>query len=186
VEQDLQLTPQEERLLRRFFRRHALPYIAGSAAAVVFCLAFAFLPGDGQTPPAPLPEPGADAAAIGELRADLDRALADLATERTRAREQAGDATRSASALEQRLAAVFQRIEQVESRADATQHRVDEVLAQGSPPALPAAPDGAATSAAAAAPDQLLHILQRLYDLEKLATARAGNAPQPPADADPR
>jgi hypothetical protein len=167
AEEDLQLTPQEERLLRRFFRRHALPYIAGIGAVAVLCLAFAFVRGDGQAPPAPLPEPGEDAVALGELRADLDRALADLAAVRTREREQAGEAARGASALEQRLAAVFQRIEKVEARSDATQQRVDEVLAQGSPAALPDALDAAASSSAAAAPDQLLGILQRLHNIEK-------------------
>jgi hypothetical protein len=243
VEEELQLTPQEDRLLRRFFRRQALPYIAGTGAVAVLCLAFAFLRGDGRAPPAVPPATGGSTAALGELRADLDRAIADLAAVRTRAQQQAGEAARSASALEQRLAAVFQRIEKVEGRADAMQERVADALAQGPPAASPPASDGAAASAAAAASDPLLQVLQRLSDLEgrqereesnaaaarkdvrdrlyslelhrdqqesrreaaeqsnlerldgvetrlfeieKVLAARPGDAPQPPADADPR
>jgi hypothetical protein len=131
VEEELQLTPQEERLLRRFFRRHALPYVVGAGAVAVLCLGFAFLRGDGRASSAAPPATGGSAVVLGELRADLDRALADLAAVRTRAQQQAGEAARSASALEQRLAAVFQRIEKVEGRADAMQKRVADALAQG-------------------------------------------------------
>ena len=159
VQEDLQLTPQEERLLRSFFRRHALPYVVGAGAVVVLCLAFAFLRGDDRAPPAPLPEPGADAVAVGELRADLDRALADLAALGTRARERAGEAGLTAKALDQRLAAVFQRVEEVEDRADAAEASKLERL------------DG---------------VEARLSEIEKVLAARRGDASQPPAAADPR
>jgi hypothetical protein len=176
VEEELQLTPQEERLLRSFFRRQALPYITGIGVAGVLCLAFAFLRGDGRAPPAAAPEPGGSAVALGELRSDLDRALADLAAVRTRAQQQAGEAAQSASALEQRLAAVFQRIEKVEGRADAMQKRVTAALAQGPRAASPLASDGADPSAAAAASDQLLQVLQRLSDLEQSQEREESNA----------
>ncbi len=170
----LSLTPQEEQLLRRFFRRQALPYAVGLGAAVLLCGALALARGS------PAEAPGDPSELLG-LRTGLDRAVASLATARSRLQhlERSAEQTASsAEALHRRLDSALQRVDVLENGADETQKRVmDSVARLSAKPAAAASPDVDAMR------ERLDSVETRLFYLERaLAGGGPGGAsPAPPA-----
>ncbi len=173
-EESLSLTPQEEQLLRRFFRRQALPYAAVLAMAVLLCgvlvLARVGPAGGPGDPPEP---PG--------LRTDLDLTMESLATASRglqhleRSAEQAAN---SAEALHRRLDSTLQRVDVLENGADETQKRVMDSIAR-----LSSKPSAAVSPDADAMRERLDSVETRLFYLERALPEGdlGGPSPAPPA-----
>jgi chromosome segregation ATPase len=161
--QDLELTPQEVRILRNFFRRHALPYVAGFGAVAVACLALALLRGSpSPAPPEAAAESarqGAEMAEIAEARAEIERLLAELAEARGRAEAGAAEAGQE---LSRRSAAAADAVAALEKRLEPLAGRVAHLESRGDDPAQT---DGVETRAGAAADSGALG--QRLLQLEQ-------------------
>jgi hypothetical protein len=133
-----QITPEEDRFLRAFFRRQAGRYLVGLGALAVAGVGLAL-----RTAPEAAPHP-AEQAALTVLRAEnekLESRLVELAgrVERLAA---APDPAEPMGALEEQVAGALRRLDRVEGRLQK----------------LPAAPSGELADANA--------ILERLYDLE--------------------
>lgn len=162
---ELELSPAEERLLRRFFRRHALRAIAATGVASA-ALVTGILSVVGRPPVEPPATPAAPpaarvehkaAAARGELRSDLQalreevralgalRAQVDALRETIETRSVAREELR---ALDQRLGAAIERIERRTLQAAAPAAAGEEV------------PD-----------ERIRAILDRLYNLEARQSA---------------
>jgi hypothetical protein len=175
---EIQLTPDEQRYLRRTFQRHALPYLAAMGALAAWSL-FAR--------PEPAPEAAAPAPPLAEqpeflaLRQELERALAQLAGAAPREPQQAGAAARQLAALERRLEQASQRVGELEERLGAAGARaVGPAPAQAA--GFDAAPlldrvyrvelrqdrvDQARTALEAAYARGQQELLERFYDLER-------------------
>ena len=169
----LSLTPQEEQLLRRFFRRRALPYAVGLGVAVLFCGALALA----RSGPADAP---GDALELSGLRTELDRAVENLeiASSRLQHLERSAEQTsNSAAALHRRLDSALQRVDVLENGADETQRRVmDSVARLSAKPAAAASPDVDAMR------ERLDSVETRLFYFER---ALAGDGPGGPSPAPP-
>ena len=176
-EEALSLTPQEEQLLRRFFRRHALPYAVGLGAAILLWGALVLA----RSGPADAP---GDAPELSGLRTELDRAVKSLtaASSRLQQLERSAEQTaNSAEALHRRLDSALQRVDVLENGADETQKRVmDSVARLSAKPAAAASPDVDAMR------ERLDSIETRLFYFERALAGRGpgGSSPVPPASPD--
>ena len=167
--ESLSLTPQEEQLLRRFFRRRALPYAVGLGVAVLLCGALALA----RSGPADAPE-------LSGLRTELDRAVENLEIASSRLqhlKRSAEQTSNSAAALHRRLDSALQRVDVLENGADETQRRVmDSVARLSAKPAAAASPDVDAMR------ERLDSVETRLFYFER---ALAGDGPGGPSPAPP-
>ncbi|MDH3211414.1 MAG: hypothetical protein OEM05_02915 [Myxococcales bacterium] len=172
----LELTPQEQQLLRRFFRRHTLPYVVGLGAAGLLCAALALARGG------PAHEAGNDPGLL-RLRTELDAVRMDLETARGRLQrmERAAEETaRSAEALHRRFDSALQRVDVLESGADETQKRVMDSVAR-----LAAKPAAAPSADLDAMLERLDSVETRLFYLERgVAGGDPGGRSPPPAAPD--
>jgi hypothetical protein len=175
-EEALSLTPQEEQLLRGFFRRHALPYAVGLGAATLLCFALALVRGG----PAEAPDVAAE---LLGLRAELDAALESLtiASARLQHLERSAEQTASsAGALHRRLDSALQRVDVLENGADETQKQVmDSVARLSAKPAAAASPDVDAMR------ERLDSVETRLFYFERALAGGGPRGPSPPAPASP-
>ena len=122
--QEIQLTPEEKRLLRRTFQRNALPYLAGMALLMVW-----LMPGEVDVEPAAEPAPRVDRVTVdamkAELRTEVDRTLAELAEAARRDRADAEAAEKRLTALEKRIDAAKRRVAKVEAGVHAAAKAAD-------------------------------------------------------------
>jgi hypothetical protein len=157
---EIEVTPEEERFLKRFFRRQALPYVL---VLVVISVTSAWWPrgGDGDAREARA------AAALAQLRTEQGRLQADLAALSQRIQVDLARDDHGADELERRVEDAKRSVRMIESRVSATLERRIEGLesqigASAPPPARLASgappPDAAAWDVSA--------ILDRLYALE--------------------
>lgn len=151
---EFQITPEEERFLRAFFRRQAGRYLIALGALAIVSLASALAISRPGAPAAEtLAEPSTAAHELDALRAEHERLrveLAELAERRERPAAASGEWVARLGALEKRVATALGRIERVEQRARST---------AGAAPAAPAA-------AADPDPAQAASVRERLYNLE--------------------
>lgn len=120
----LELTPQERRTLRRFFHRHALPYVAGASAVAAIACVLAL-----RAPDAPdgAATPAVDVAAADRALLRIEETLAAVEKARREAKAEVQEASRLLSrrsmaatqpaaiqALEQRIEAAAQRLAETE------------------------------------------------------------------------
>ena len=158
---EIEVTPEEERFLKRFFRRQLLPYFA---LLLVISVTSAWWPSEEE-------EAGAlearTSAAVAQLRTENQRLRAALAalSERMDAGLSAQD--HGANELERRVEDAKRSVRMIETRViAATERRLDTLesqLAAGAPPPARAAPSGPPPEAAAW---DVSAILDRLYALE--------------------
>ncbi len=148
---EIQVSPEEVRFLRGFFRRHALPYLLLGAVALAAALALVA----GRD--VPQPGPGApresaapvDTAALQELRAESVRLRGELAElRRWFEAEMARPVARGVTAVERRVGAALERLEKLEARV---------------PKAVPLEPLASGDASA---------IVARLYQLEQRLAER--------------
>jgi DNA repair exonuclease SbcCD ATPase subunit len=166
----LELTPAERRVLRRFFRRHALPYLAG---AVLLCGAVLLTRGG----PAPS---SAEDPTLHRVQSALEETVKELEAARDRLQRierSTEQNARSAEALHRRVDSALQRVDQVEGEAQERQKRVMDRIARFANRSSPAAPsdDGALV-------ERLDSIETRLFYLERGSAGRDSHpgAPAPP------
>ena len=156
---EIEVSPEEERFLKRFFRRQAVPWFG---LAVVIALAAAWAP-----------RGGSDQA----LEIRTNAAIAQLRSENQRFREQvvslgavletgAPADTRELDELERRVESAKQNVKMIEARVSAElDRRLDALESRSaSAPALPGGATGELPSDAAAW--DVSAILERLYALE--------------------
>ena len=173
----LSLTPQEEQLLRRFFRRQVRVYGAGLGAAALLLGALALARGG------PAETPGDHAELLG-LRTEVERSAETLSTSRSRLQRlerSAEQAANSAEALHRRLDSALQRVDVLENGADETQKRVmDSVARLSAKPAAAASPDVDGMR------ERLDSVETRLFYLERAVAGGGpeGSSPAPPASPD--
>jgi hypothetical protein len=170
----LELTPAERRVLRRFFRRHALPYLAGAA---LLCGAVLLARGD------PAPAAGGDPALL-RVQAALEQTGEELAAARERLQRMelsAEQNARSAEALHRRLDAALQRVDLLESDSQEAQKRVMDSVARLANRSSPAA-----SADVGALVERLDSVETRLFYLERGSAGRdpGPGAPAPPASPD--
>lgn len=161
-----EITPEEDRFLRSFFRRQALRYtaVAGALAALVVTGTIAVVEGPTREPlpAAARPDPGT-VAALEAFRADGRKLRDDFEALRGRLEKRKGASAAELVALNDRIEAVLSRMERLEKRPVAAAS--GEIHAAGPP-------DSAGSWDVSA-------ILERLYNLEM----RQDTAPPGPARA---
>lgn len=160
---EIEVTPEEERFLKRFFRRQLLPYFTVLLMLLVISVTSAWWPSEEEA---------------GALEARTSAALAQLRTENQRLRasldalSERMDAVLSAqdhgaNELERRVEDAKRSVQMIEAQViAATERRLDALesqLASGARAPSPAAPAGPPPEAAAW---DVSAILDRLYALE--------------------
>lgn len=158
---ELEVTPEEERFLKRFFRRQLLPYFA---ILLVISVTPAWWPSGGE-------EEGAlearTAAALAQMRTENQRLRAELEalSELVEAQLSAND--HGANELERRVEEAKRSVGMIETQViAATERRLDELesrLDTGAPAPARSAPTGPPPEASAW---DVSAILDRLYALE--------------------
>ena len=173
---EMEVTPEEARFLRRFFRRQLLPW---AAALVVVSIASALLLGGGD---ASQVEARASAA-VAQLRAENQKLTAEL--EQLSTQVAAGVAMRESAAgndLERRVEDAKRNVRMIESRITARlERRLDALEAASSAAPSQAAMAPRTGGAGAPPPDasawDVSQILDRLYAVE-MAQQEGGGGPE--------
>jgi uncharacterized coiled-coil protein SlyX len=155
----IEVTPEEERFLKRFFRRHALPWFA---AAVVIGVASAWgLSGGGDD--------GLEvrvSAALAQLRSENERLREQVSALAERRDSSAGAGVEGADDLEQRVENARRNVRMIEARVTAAlDRRLDDLEARvAATPRRPGGDEPELPSEASAW--DVSTILERLYALE--------------------
>jgi small-conductance mechanosensitive channel len=158
---EIEVTPEEERFLKRFFRRQLLPYIA---VLLVIWVTSAWWPSGGE-------EAGAlearTSAALAQLRTENQRLRVALEALSERMDAGLSEQDHGANELERRVEDAKRSVRMIEERViAATERRLDALesqLATGAPAPARATPAGPPPEAAAW---DVSAILDRLYALE--------------------
>jgi small-conductance mechanosensitive channel len=158
---EMEVTPEEERFLKRFFRRQLLPYFA---VLLVISVTSAWWPSEEE-------EAGAlearTSAALAQLRTENQRLKAALEALSERMDTGLSAQDHGANELERRVEDAKRSVRMIEARViAATERRLDTLesqLATGAPSPSRAAPAGPPPEAAAW---DVSAILDRLYALE--------------------
>jgi small-conductance mechanosensitive channel len=171
---EIEVTPEEERFLKRFFRRQLLPYFA---VLLVISVTSAWWPSEQE-------EEGAlearTSAALAQLRTENQRLRAELETLSQRMDAGLSAHDDGANELERRVEDAKRSVRMIEARVIAATARrleaLESQLALGAPAPVPVAPAGPPPEAAAW---DVSAILDRLYALEvrqeqEAATQEAG------------
>jgi len=164
----MDVTPEEARFLRRFFRRQFVPW---AAALVVISVTISLLLGDEDA----VEVEARTSAAVAQLRSENQKLVAEI--EQLSARVESGMAAReddSGNDLERRVEDARRNVRMIESRISARlERRLDALEAQGGQGAAmpPAAMAPARVPAAGAPPPDasawdVSQILNRLYAVE--------------------
>ncbi|MGI9590489.1 MAG: hypothetical protein ACR2P8_03900 [Myxococcota bacterium] len=162
---EMEVTPEEARFLRRFFRRQFLPW---AAALLVFSVASTVLLGGGDA----VEVEARTSAAVAQLRSENQKLTAEL--EMISTRLEAGLARRESSAgndLERRVEDAKRNVRMIEARIAARlERRLDSLEARGSAAPSQATMAPRTTGAGAPPPDasawDVSQILDRLYAVE--------------------
>jgi uncharacterized coiled-coil protein SlyX len=160
---EIEVSPEEERFLKRFFRRQALPWFA---LAVLIAVSSAWTLRDGGDDGA---REARIAAAVAQLRSESDQLKEQLVALSERMESGLSDRDGGADELERRVEDARRSVRAIESRVTAAlERRLDALESQVASEA--AAPRGAPLSAGQPPPDaaawDLSTILDRLYALE--------------------
>jgi uncharacterized coiled-coil protein SlyX len=194
----IEVTPEEERFLKRFFRRQALPWFA-AAVVIGVTSAWALSGSDDDALEVRV------SAALAQLRSENERLREQVSTLAGRLETSSSAGAEGADDLEQRVASARRNVRMIEARVTAAlDRRLDDLEARVA--AMPRRPSGDEPELPSdASAWDVSAILERLYALEmregvgpgsddgaaarlaelerRLARVEQRGTPAPPADA---
>lgn len=170
---EIEVTPEEERFLRRFFRRQALPYVALLGVMLITAVIWTDDDGGGE-------REARIAAAVAQIRAENQQFARQLAVVSEQVAHK-GNADHGANELERRVEDARRNVRMIEARVTASlERRLDSLetrlAARDSLAALPGAPVAVASPPPDAAAWDVSSLLNRLVALE-MSQQQAGADP---------
>ncbi len=170
---EIEVTPEEERFLRRFFRRQALPYVALLGVMLITAVIWTDDDGGGE-------REARIAAAVAQIRAENQQFARQLAVV-TEQVDHAGNTDSGANELERRVEDARRNVRMIEARVTASlERRLDsletQLAARDSLAALPGASVAVGSPPLDAAAWDVSSLLNRLVALE-MSQQQAGTDP---------